>query len=73
MVLRGDRWAFVRKLCSGIFASGCGCGRPRRILDGEDKHREAERLYKQAIAVFRKALGPENYELAVNYNNLAAL
>ena len=43
------------------------------LLDGQGKVDEAERLYRQALAVFERAYGPEHYEVAVNLNNLAAL
>ena len=41
----------------------------------QEQHRfeEAERLYQRAIGIFENAFEPVHYELAVNYNNLAAV
>src|SRR5262249_10834297 len=43
------------------------------ILDAQGRFDEAEALYAEALAVFERIYGPEHYELAVNYNNLAAI
>jgi tetratricopeptide (TPR) repeat protein len=42
------------------------------ILDGRGKHREAQRLYRRALRIFRAAKRPDVYEIAVTLNNLAA-
>jgi tetratricopeptide (TPR) repeat protein len=42
------------------------------ILDGRGKHREAQRLYRHALRIFRAAKRPDVYEIAVTLNNLAA-
>jgi len=42
------------------------------ILDGRGKHREAQRLYRHALRIFRAAKRPDAYEIAVTLNNLAA-
>jgi len=42
------------------------------ILDGRVKYDEAEKLYKHALAAFRRIYGPCHYEIAVNLGNLAA-
>src|SRR5262249_34130310 len=34
---------------------------------------EAEALYQQALAIFRRAYGDEHYDIAVNLHNLAAV
>ena len=41
------------------------------LLDGQQKYDESEPLYLRAIAIFRRCGDP--YELAVNYNNWAAV
>jgi tetratricopeptide (TPR) repeat protein len=43
------------------------------ILDAQEKHEEAEELYRRALNILESQLGQENYEAAVNLNNLAAL
>ena len=37
------------------------------------RYAEAERLYKRALAIKEKALGPEHPHVASNLNNLAEL
>ena len=41
--------------------------------DDDPVRAEAEQLYRRALAIFERAYGPEHYELAANYNNLAAI
>src|SRR5712692_650598 len=43
------------------------------LLDGQGKFAEAEQLYRRALAIFKRTYGSEHYELAVNFNNLAAI
>jgi tetratricopeptide (TPR) repeat protein len=43
------------------------------ILDGAGKHEEAERLLREALALFERLFGEAHYEVAVNLNNLAAI
>ena len=43
------------------------------ILDGAGKHEEAERLLREALALFEQLFGEAHYEVAVNLNNLAAI
>jgi len=43
------------------------------LLDGQKKYREAETLYRRALAIFERVYGEEHYEIAVSLNNLAAI
>lgn len=43
------------------------------ILDGLDRYDECAAIYRQALAIFEKAFGPEHYEVASTLHSLAAV
>ncbi len=43
------------------------------LIDGQGRCQQAETLYRRAIAVFERTLGPEHYELSFSLNNTAAI
>ena len=43
------------------------------LYTGQGRYAEAEPLYKRALAIDEKALGPEHPEVAISLNNLAGL
>jgi tetratricopeptide (TPR) repeat protein len=43
------------------------------ILDGLDRYDESEPIYRHALAVFERRLGPEHMEIAITLSNLAAV
>ena len=43
------------------------------LYDDQGRYAEAEPLYKRALAIDEKALGPDHPDVALSLNNLAAL
>jgi tetratricopeptide (TPR) repeat protein len=43
------------------------------VLFGQERHDEAEQVFNEALAAFRRQDGPDHYEVAVNLGNLGAL
>jgi hypothetical protein len=43
------------------------------LYEAQGRHADAEPLYKRALAIEEKALGPDHPHVAVSLNNLAVL
>jgi len=64
----------VRSQTAGKFtAEATAVAALAALVQGQGRLDEAEQVYRRALTVFERALGPEHYELAVNFNNLGVL
>src|SRR6476660_507156 len=56
-----------------VNAAAIGAQALAALVQEQHRFAEAERLYQRALGIFENAYEPVHYELAVNYNNLAAV